>query len=89
MPASPAPSGPGALSVARTLAVETGLVDITESRARVTDITARSDALTQSERGREFNAQVAQTRKSFREGVDKFMALIAVGEREQAVAPVF
>ncbi len=123
----------GALSAARTVAVETDLVDITErrmnvianmelvrdeanfqarvirniallddsakvaqekqaladSRTKVTDITARIDALTESARGRELNAQVAEARKPFRDAVDKFSALIAAGEREQAIAVLF
>ena len=62
---------------------------IEESRARVNDVTGKVEALITSTKGRELQALMLEGRKPFREGVDKFMALIASGEREAAVALLF
>ena len=62
---------------------------IEESRARVNDVTGKVEALITSTKGRELQALMLEGRKPFREGVDKFMALIAAGEREAAVALLF
>ena len=62
---------------------------IDESRARVNDITTKVEVLVTSAKGRELQAKLLESRKPFREGVDKFMTLIAAGEREAAVALLF
>ena len=62
---------------------------IAESRTRVNELTTKVDALIASPKGRELQAKLQDSRKPFREGVDKFMALLDVGEHEQAVALLF
>jgi methyl-accepting chemotaxis protein len=123
----------GGISVLRTVAVETDLVDITQrrmtviadlelvrdegnfqarairnialftdpakiaeekqavaaSRNTVNQLDTKLTALITSTKGRELQAKLAELRKPFSESVDKFMAMIAAGEREPAIAYLF
>jgi methyl-accepting chemotaxis protein len=62
---------------------------IAESRGKVNEITTRVDTLITSEKGRELQAKLQEARKPFRDAVDKFMTMIAAGEREPAIAFLF
>jgi methyl-accepting chemotaxis protein len=123
----------GGLSVVRTMAVETDLVDITErrmtviadlelvrdegnfqarairnialftdaakvaqekqaiteSRNKVNELDTKVSPLVTSTKGRELLAKLGESRKPFREAVDKFIAMIDAGQREPAVAFLF
>ncbi|MES2841936.1 MAG: methyl-accepting chemotaxis protein [Pseudomonadota bacterium] len=62
---------------------------IAESRTKVNEITTKVDALITSAKGRELQTKLQESRKPFRDAVDKFMAMIAAGEREPAIAFLF
>ena len=62
---------------------------IADSRTKVTELTGKIEALITSAEGKELQAKVDESRKPFRETVDKFMAMIATGEREPAIAYLF
>ncbi len=62
---------------------------IADSRGKINDSTTKVDALITSDKGREFQVKLQEVRKPFRDAVDKFMAMIAAGERESATAYLF
>ena len=61
----------------------------TESRSKVNEMTIKLEAQIKSPEGRELFTRVQENRKPWREAVDKIIALIDVGDREQAVAHLF
>ncbi|MGV3726901.1 methyl-accepting chemotaxis protein [Hydrogenophaga sp.] len=62
---------------------------IAASRSKVNELDTKLSTLLVSAKGRELQAKLADMRKPFRESVDKFMAMIAAGEREPAIAYLF
>ncbi|MBT9465325.1 methyl-accepting chemotaxis protein [Hydrogenophaga sp.] len=60
-----------------------------ESRSRINDSATKVDALITSDKGREFQIKLQESRKPFREAADKFIAMIDAGDREPAVAFLF
>lgn len=58
----------------------------TESRSKVNKMTIKLEAQIKSPEGRELFTRVQENRKPWREAVDKIIALIDVGDREQAVS---
>ncbi len=62
---------------------------IAESRGKVNDSVTKADALITSDKGRELQAKLEEARKPFRSSVDKFLEMIAAGQREPAIAYLF
>ncbi|OSZ67376.1 methyl-accepting chemotaxis protein [Hydrogenophaga sp. IBVHS2] len=62
---------------------------IEASRAKVNELTKALEENIVSAKGRETLAAMATTRVPFRANVDKFMSMIATGERDAAVAHLF
>jgi methyl-accepting chemotaxis protein len=66
--------------------IKAELAELAESRRKVNELVARVEARIQSPKGRELVALAADGRGKFRDGVDRYLAMLEGGQREAAVA---
>ncbi|EYC50630.1 chemotaxis protein [Hylemonella gracilis str. Niagara R] len=66
--------------------IKAELAELAESRRMVNELVSRVEARIESPKGRELLALAADGRGKFRDGVDRYVAMLEAGQRDAAVA---